>query len=56
MFSNKGDRWRLPIQWGEIDHNKMEVLKDPRVDEAQAPNDERPSTEAKQDDLLIKRQ
>jgi hypothetical protein len=53
-ISKKGDRWRLPMQWGEIDHTKMEELKDPRVDEPKAPKDEKPTTEAKQDDLSIK--
>ena len=42
------------MQWGEIDHTKMEELKDPRVDEPKAPKDEKPTTEAKQDDLSIK--
>jgi hypothetical protein len=28
---SKGDRWRLPLNWTQIDHTKLEPLKDPRV-------------------------
>lgn len=35
-ISNEGDRWRLPMQWTEIDHTKMQPLKDPQVDEPEA--------------------
>jgi hypothetical protein len=31
-ISMRGDRWRLPMNWSEIDHTKMDVLKDPRID------------------------
>jgi hypothetical protein len=31
--SGRGDRWRLPMNWREIDPTKMEPLKDPRFDE-----------------------
>lgn len=27
----KGDRWRLPIGWTQIDHTKLEALRDPRI-------------------------
>ena len=47
--SSRGDRWRLPMQWGEIHHSKMEALRDPRIDGP--PDDEKPTTEAKQDAL-----
>jgi hypothetical protein len=30
-LSQRGDRWRLPINWTQIDHTKMELLKDPRT-------------------------
>jgi len=53
-LSNRGDRWRLPMQWMEIDHTKMTALKDPRFDEPTVADDEKPTTEAKQDDLPIK--
>jgi hypothetical protein len=53
--SNRGDRWRLPMQWTEIDHTKMEALRDPRVDRPENPADGKPTTEAKQDDLQLKR-
>lgn len=53
-ISNKGDRWRLPMQWGEIDHTKLEALRDPRVDEPVASDHEKPTTEAKQNALPIK--
>jgi hypothetical protein len=32
-ISQPGDRWRLPMVWIATDHNKMEPLRDPRVDE-----------------------
>lgn len=31
-LSEKGDRWRLPMNWHHIDHTKMELLTDPRID------------------------
>lgn len=31
-LSQPGDRWRLPMNWTAIDHNKMKSIKDPRVD------------------------
>jgi hypothetical protein len=49
--SNTGDRWRLPMQWTEIDHTKMEALKDPRVDGPPVSDNEKPTTEAKQNDF-----
>ena len=52
--SNRGDRWRLPMQWTEIDHTKMEALRDPRVDAPPVHENEKPTTEAHQDDLPIK--
>lgn len=36
-ISNRGDRWRLPINWRQIDHNSMEPLRDPRVDGPEKP-------------------
>jgi hypothetical protein len=53
-ISNNGDRWRLPMQLGEIHHNKLEPLKDPRVDELTASDYENPTIEEKQDDLPLK--
>jgi hypothetical protein len=34
-LSSRGDRWRLPMNWTETDHNKMKVIKDPRIDGSQ---------------------
>ncbi|GEM_PF-3647870 len=34
-ISKPGDRWRLPLAWTQIDHNKMEAIKDPRIDDQQ---------------------
>jgi hypothetical protein len=28
--SARGERWRLPMQWAEVSHTKLEPLKDPR--------------------------
>jgi hypothetical protein len=51
-ISNRGDRWRLPMQWTEIDHTKMQPLKDPRVDAPQTESD--PTTHpTKQDSLPL---
>jgi hypothetical protein len=36
-ISQKGDRWRIPINWVQIDHTKMEPLKDPRIDGNESP-------------------
>ena len=39
-LSARGDRWRLPMNWTEIDHTRMEPIKDPRIDgqeETQSP-------------------
>jgi PIN like domain len=52
--SNKGDRWCLPLQWSEVDHTKMKALKDPRTEKPESPGDEKPTTEAEQDDLPLK--
>jgi len=32
-ISARGDRWRLPMNWNEVDHTKMQAIKDPRVDD-----------------------
>jgi hypothetical protein len=31
-LSARGDRWRLPYHWLQIDHTKMELIRDPRID------------------------
>jgi len=54
--SNKGDRWRLPMQWTDIDHTKMESLRDPRVDTPPPAENEKPTSEAKQNDLQFEKQ
>lgn len=46
-ISNKGDRWRLPMQWGRADHTRMEALKDPRIDGPEASDDNEQNTEPK---------
>lgn len=32
-LSKPGDRWRLPMVWVSTDYNKMEAIKDPRIDD-----------------------
>jgi PIN like domain len=49
--SERGDRWRLPMQWGEVNHTKLEPIKDPRFDGPRADYDERPTTEATQENF-----
>jgi len=46
--SQRGDRWRLPLQWGSIDHLQMQALKDPRIDTPKSEEGETPTTNAKQ--------
>jgi hypothetical protein len=43
------------MQWAEIDHTKMEALRDPRVDRPESSGDGKPTMEAKQDDLPLKK-
>jgi hypothetical protein len=47
-ISQKGDRWRIPINWVQIDHTKMEPLKDPR-NEPPAETQGKPYVEPRQD-------
>jgi hypothetical protein len=49
--SQRGDRWRLPLQWGSIDHLQMQALKDPRIDTPK--NEEGETTNAKQQNLNL---
>jgi hypothetical protein len=51
-LSKSGDRWRLPMIWTATDHNKMEPLKDPRVDD-KAEAESADTTQAIQTDLPI---
>jgi uncharacterized protein (DUF433 family) len=44
--SHRGDRWRLPINWTQIDHTKMEPLKDPRFDESEPKQTTHPISQA----------
>jgi hypothetical protein len=53
--SQKGDRWRIPLQWGNIDHLQMQALKDPRIDGPKTEESEKPTTDAKQQDLGLGR-
>jgi hypothetical protein len=48
-ISNKGDRWRLPMQWSEIDHTRMLPIKDPRIDRMEGETDGASTEEAKQE-------
>jgi hypothetical protein len=48
----RGERWRLPIQWTDISHDKLEPLKDPR-DIGQAQDDAKPTTEATREILSL---
>jgi hypothetical protein len=41
------------MQWGEVSHDKLEPLKDPRVDTGQAEDDAKPTTEATQEILAL---
>ena len=50
-ISEKGDRWRLPMQWGMIDHPQIQALRDPRIDGPKDETDEKLGTEARQQDL-----
>lgn len=50
-ISQKGDRWRLPMQWGMIDHLQMQALKDPRIDGSKNESDERLTAAPQQQDL-----
>lgn len=49
--SNRGDRWRLPMQWTQTDPTSMEPLKDPRIDGTVPPPEapEGPHVEPKQE-------
>jgi hypothetical protein len=38
-ISQRGDRWRLPMQWGDVSHEKLEAVKDPRFDTEQPEDD-----------------
>ncbi|MFZ0496691.1 MAG: hypothetical protein WBE80_13125 [Methylocella sp.] len=50
-ISQTGDRWRIPINWMQIDHMKMEPLKDPRIDRTEPPTEtpEKPYVEPTQE-------
>jgi hypothetical protein len=49
--SERGDRWRIPMQWNEVNPTKLEPIKDPRFDAKRGGDDERPTTEAIQEDF-----
>jgi hypothetical protein len=53
-LSAKGDRWRLPMHWTQIDHTKMELLRDPRID-APRPEVATDTSAAKQQTLSLEK-
>ena len=48
-ISQRGDRWRLPMQWVHVDHTQMKAINDPRIDGSKDENDGESPAEAKQD-------
>jgi hypothetical protein len=52
--SAAGDRWRLPLNWMQIDHTKMEALRDPRFEEELASIESKRSADEEQEDLPLK--
>jgi hypothetical protein len=49
--SSPGDRWRLPMIWQNTDHLKMEMIKDPRVNDENKESEVSDTTSATQEPL-----